>query len=90
MNWQKELCYWFEWFGVALCVRIIPLLPLALLRLFADIAGWLAFHLDRKSRAVTLANLEAVFGEEIGLLQLAAFFFKTIKSWSGRGIRLPL
>jgi lauroyl/myristoyl acyltransferase len=33
-----------------------------LLRQLADIAGWLAFHLDRKSRAVALSNLEAVFG----------------------------
>jgi KDO2-lipid IV(A) lauroyltransferase len=64
VKWQKELRYWFEWFGVALCVRIIPLLPLALLRFLADIAGWLAFHLDRKSRAVALANLQAVFVEE--------------------------
>ena len=55
-TWQKELRYWLEWLGVALCVRIIPLLPLALLRLLADIAGWLLFHLDRKSRAVALAN----------------------------------
>lgn len=67
-TWQKELRYWLEWLGVALCVRIIPLLPLALLRLLADIAGWLLFHLDRKSRAVALANLQAVFGEEKDLL----------------------
>jgi KDO2-lipid IV(A) lauroyltransferase len=64
VNWNKEVRYWFEWLGVALCARIIPLLPLALLRLLADLAGWLAFHLDRKGRAVALANLKAAFGEE--------------------------
>jgi lauroyl/myristoyl acyltransferase len=64
VNWHKELRYWFEWLGVALCAHIIPLLPLALLRLLADLAGWLAFALDRKGRAVALANLQAAFGEE--------------------------
>jgi len=64
VHWHKELRYWFEWFGVSLCVRIIPLLPLALLRLLADLAGWVAFHLDSKGRAVALANLQAAFGEE--------------------------
>jgi lauroyl/myristoyl acyltransferase len=64
VNWHKELRYWIEWLGVALCARIIPLLPLSLLRLLADLAGWLAFHLDRKGRAVALANLQAAFGEE--------------------------
>ena len=85
MNWQKELRYWFEWFGVALCVRIIPLLPLALLRLFADIAGWLAFHLDRKSRAIALANLDAVFGEEKNLLELRAIARRSVQLF-GRSV----
>jgi Kdo2-lipid IVA lauroyltransferase/acyltransferase len=64
VNWHKELRYWFEWLGVSLCARIIPLLPVVLLRLLADLAGWLAFRLDRKGRAVALANLQAAFGEE--------------------------
>ena len=67
VRWRKKLRYWFEWLGVALCARIIPLLPLALLRLLADLAGWLAFALDRKGRAVALANLQAAFGEERSL-----------------------
>jgi lauroyl/myristoyl acyltransferase len=85
VNWQKELRYWSEWFGVALCVRIIPLLPLALLRLLADIAGWLAFHLDRKSRAVALANLESVFGEEKNLLELRAIARRSVQLF-GRSV----
>ena len=67
VHWHKRLRYWFEWLGVAFCVRIIPLLPLALLRLLADLGGWLAFALDRKGRAVALANLQAAFGEERNL-----------------------
>jgi lauroyl/myristoyl acyltransferase len=67
VRWHKKLRYWFEWLGVALSVRIIPLVPLALLRLLADLAGWLAFGLDRKGRAVALANLQAAFGEERNL-----------------------
>jgi lauroyl/myristoyl acyltransferase len=63
-HWHKELRYRVEWLGVSLCAPIIPLLPLALLRLLADLAGWVAFHLDSKSRAVALANLQAAFGEE--------------------------
>jgi Kdo2-lipid IVA lauroyltransferase/acyltransferase len=70
VNWHKEIRYWFEWLGVALSARIIPLLPLALLRLLADLAGWLAFHLDRKGRAVAMANLQAAFGEERDLSSL--------------------
>jgi lauroyl/myristoyl acyltransferase len=64
VHWHKEVRYWFEWFGVSLCVRIIPLLPLALLRLLADLGAWVAFHLDSKGRAVALANLQAAFREE--------------------------
>jgi lauroyl/myristoyl acyltransferase len=90
VNWQKELRYWFEWFGVALCVRIIPLLPLALLRLLADIAGWLAFHLDRKSRAVALANLEAVFGEEKNLLELRAIARRSVQLFGRSVLELVL
>jgi lauroyl/myristoyl acyltransferase len=64
VHWHKEFRYWFEWLGVALCARIIPLLLLALLRLLAYLAGWLAFQLDSKGRAVALANLQAAFREE--------------------------
>jgi lauroyl/myristoyl acyltransferase len=93
VNWHRELRYWFEWLGVALCARIIPLLPLVLLRLLADLAGWLAFRLDSKGRAVALANLQAAFGQERDLsdrkviarrsLQLFARSFLEL-FWSGR------
>src|SRR5258707_14622989 len=37
----KKLRYWFEYIGVCTVIRIVPLLPIGLLRRFADGAGWL-------------------------------------------------
>ena len=79
VNWQKGLRYWFEWLGVALCARIIRLLPLALVHLLADLGGWLAFHLDRKGRAVALANLQAAFGEERDLSDRKAISLRSFQ-----------
>ena len=45
----------------------------------ADIAGWLVFHLDRKSRAVALANLQAAFGEEKDLLDRRAIACRSLQ-----------
>ncbi len=61
---MKKLRYWFEYIGVGAVLRIVPLLPIELLRLLADGAGWLVYHLDRKNRRVALANLEAAFGDK--------------------------
>ena len=41
------------------------MIPLAVLRVLADFAGSIFYLVDRRSRAVALANLEAVFGEEM-------------------------
>src|SRR5258708_9673046 len=60
----KKLRYWFEYIGVGAVLRIVPLLPIELLRLLADGAGWLVYHLDRKNRRVALANLEAACGDK--------------------------
>jgi lauroyl/myristoyl acyltransferase len=79
VSWQKKLRYWLEWLGVALCVRIIPMLPLALLRLLADIAGWVAYHVDRKGRAVALANLQVAFGKERDLLDRKAIARRSLQ-----------
>src|SRR5260221_2897691 len=59
----KKLRYWFEYIGVRAVLRIVPLLPIGLLRTLADSAGWLVYHLDRKNRRVALANLQAAFGD---------------------------
>jgi lauroyl/myristoyl acyltransferase len=60
----KKLRYWFEYIGVGAVLRIVPLLAIGLVRLLADGAGWLVYHLDRKNRRVALANLEAAFGDK--------------------------
>jgi Kdo2-lipid IVA lauroyltransferase/acyltransferase len=60
----KTVRYWFEFFFVSLFARIIPLAPLSLLRGLASVLGWLVYHLDRRSRLVALANLEAAFGDQ--------------------------
>ncbi len=57
----KRLRYWLEWFSVKIFAGIIPLLPLAVVRGLARLAGAVVYRLDRKSRAVALANLEAAF-----------------------------
>jgi KDO2-lipid IV(A) lauroyltransferase len=82
VSWRKELRYWLEWLGVASCVRIIPILPLSLLRLLADIAGWLFYHADRKGRAVALANLQAAFGEEKDLFDCKAIARRSLQMFS--------
>ncbi len=61
----KRLRYWLEWFFVKIFAGIIPLLSLALLRQLARFAGAVVYRLDRKSRAVALANLEGVFGDTL-------------------------
>jgi Kdo2-lipid IVA lauroyltransferase/acyltransferase len=59
----KRLRYWLEWFSVKIFAGIIPLLPLAVVRQLARLAGAAVYHFDRKNRAVALANLEAAFGD---------------------------
>ena len=41
------------------------MIPLAVLRVLADSAGSIFYLVERRSRAVALANLEAVFGDEM-------------------------
>ena len=59
----KKVRYWLEFVTLAAVTRVIPLFPLGVLRWIAFPLGWLVFHLDRRSRAVALANLESAFGE---------------------------
>jgi len=61
---MKKIRYWLEWFFVSIFARLIPMLPLSLVRYLADLAGWVVYVFDRHSRAVALANLEAAFGPE--------------------------
>ena len=61
----KKFRYWLEWFFVAGFAWLAPLIPLGFLRILADFAGAIFYLADRRSRAVALANLEAVFGAEM-------------------------
>ena len=61
----KKFRYWLEWFLVSVFARLIPMIPLAVLRVLADFAGSIFYLVERRSRAVALANLEAVFGDEM-------------------------
>jgi KDO2-lipid IV(A) lauroyltransferase len=63
----KRLRYRLEWFFVKIFAGIIPLLPLAVVRHLALFAGAIVYHLDGKSRAVALANLETAFGDAFDL-----------------------
>jgi Kdo2-lipid IVA lauroyltransferase/acyltransferase len=61
---MKKLRYWLEFVFVSFFAWLIPLLPLPLLHGIAKLLGWIVYHIDRKSRAVALATLEAAFGEK--------------------------
>ena len=54
--------YRIEYWGVVFFAKLVPLIPLGVLRAIADGLGWIVFHFDRKSQRVALANLEAAFG----------------------------
>ena len=61
----KRARYWIEWLLVSLSVRLIPLMPLGLLRAISEFAASLVFIFDRKSRVVAVANLEMAYGSEL-------------------------
>jgi len=62
----KRLRYRFEYFFVSLFGRIIHSLPFAVVQRLGDITGAAVFWMDRRGRAVALANLSAAFGSELG------------------------
>src|ERR1700741_900955 len=61
----KRVRYLIEWLLVSLSARLIPLMPLGLLRAISEFAASLIFVFDRKSRAVAVANLEMAYGSEL-------------------------
>lgn len=63
----KKFRYWLEWLFVSGFGGLVPLIPLGFLRILADLAGSIFYLADRRSRAVALANLEAVFGSEMSV-----------------------
>jgi Kdo2-lipid IVA lauroyltransferase/acyltransferase len=61
----KRARYWIEWLLVSFSARLIPLMPLNLLRSISEFAATLVFLLDAKNRTVATANLEAAYGPEL-------------------------
>ena len=62
MQW-KRLRYRLEWLGVRALAWVIPRLPRRACALLAKAVGSVAFALDGRGRRVTLANIEAAFGD---------------------------
>lgn len=60
-RWRK-VRYRFEWLGVFLLAKLVPMLPRRGVVWFANFLGWSGFHLDRRGRALAEANIAAVFG----------------------------
>src|ERR1700756_4598047 len=60
----KRFRYWLRFVFVTPLVPIIPLGPPRLLDGLTSVLGWVVYHLDRRSRLVALANLEAAFGHQ--------------------------
>jgi KDO2-lipid IV(A) lauroyltransferase len=61
----KRVRYWIEWLLVSLSARLIPLMPLGVLRAISEFAASLVYVFDTKSRAVAVANLEMAYGSEL-------------------------
>jgi Kdo2-lipid IVA lauroyltransferase/acyltransferase len=61
----KRIRYWIEWLLVSFFARLIPLMPLNLLRSISEFAASLVFLLDARDRSVAIANLEATYGTEL-------------------------
>ena len=53
-----------EWLGLGLLANLLPLLPRRVVVWVANGLSGLVFRFDSRGRAVTLANLEAAFGDQ--------------------------
>ena len=62
MRW-KPIRYRLEWLGVKALVSVIPMLSRRACAALARFAGAAVFRIDGRGRKVTLANLEAAFGD---------------------------
>ncbi|MFM8720436.1 MAG: hypothetical protein ACKOFH_13060, partial [Chthoniobacterales bacterium] len=60
----QRIRFRLEFAGVWLASRLIPLMPLSMLRALSRFVGRALFALDRRSRAVAMENLCLVYGNE--------------------------
>ena len=61
----KKIRYRLEWLGLRIALKLVPLLSRNACFQLAGFAGSVAAVFDRRGRRVTLANLEAAFGDEL-------------------------
>jgi lauroyl/myristoyl acyltransferase len=61
----KRIRYRLEWLAVVAALKLVPLLSRNACYQLGGIAGALAAVVDRRGRAVALANLQAAFGSEL-------------------------
>lgn len=66
----QRIRFRIEYAGLWLASRLVPILPLPLLRALARMAGRLLFAFDRRSRAIAIENLRLVFGAEKSEIEL--------------------
>src|SRR4029450_10866466 len=57
----KKLRYRFEYVGLLLAAKIVPLFPRATIVLLANICGAIASRIDTRGRSIALANLDCAF-----------------------------
>ncbi|MEM9481966.1 MAG: lysophospholipid acyltransferase family protein [Verrucomicrobiota bacterium] len=62
----KQIRYRIEWILLKFAAAVVPKVPRSLLLRLADMLAGIAWCLDRRSRAVAMENLSAVFGGEDG------------------------
>ena len=60
----QRIRFRLEFAGLWVASRLIPLMPLAMLRALSRLAGRLLFAFDRRGRAVAMENLRLVYGNE--------------------------
>ncbi|MFM8231981.1 MAG: lysophospholipid acyltransferase family protein, partial [Chthoniobacterales bacterium] len=60
----QRIRFRLEFAGLWLASRLIPLMPLSMLRALSRFVGRALFALDRRSRAVAMENLRLVYGNE--------------------------
>ena len=65
----KEFRFRIEWLLCAALARFIPSLPRTFCVALANSLGWIAYFLDRRGRAVALANLAVAFGDRFNLAE---------------------
>lgn len=62
-SWKKKLRYRLEYCALIAIAKLIRLLPLSVVRTLARLGGTLASSIDKKGRAVAMANLDVAFGD---------------------------